>query len=149
MVAVYCILDYIVNNCYIAYISICKHNPNFNVKIFLLQFQEITNGIDPDSIGGIGFDATCSMVVLDQQLQPVSVCPQGNPDCNIVMWLDHRAISQAELINSTNHRLLSYVGGTISTEMQAPKLLWLKKVLHVPIRTIYAMYNISDSTLRL
>lgn len=98
-----------------------------------MQLQEITNGIDPHSIGGIGFDATCSMVVLDQQLQPVSVCPQGNPDCNIVMWLDHRAANQAKLINSTSHRLLSYLGGTISPEMQAPKLLWLKRVLHKSI----------------
>ncbi|EDV24115.1 uncharacterized protein TRIADDRAFT_26735 [Trichoplax adhaerens] len=95
-----------------------------------LVVKEVTQGIDRDAIGGIGFDATCSMVVLDEQLQPVTISPDANPDCNIVMWLDHRAIKEAELINATEHHLLSYLGGTISPEMQAPKLLWLKKNLH-------------------
>ncbi len=46
-----------------------------------------------------------------------------------MMWLDHRAKLQAETINSTHHPVLHNLGGTISLEMQTPKLLWLKQVL--------------------
>eukprot|EP00118_Oscarella_pearsei_P007583 m.37667 g.37667 ORF g.37667 m.37667 type:complete len:181 (+) comp32418_c0_seq4:465-1007(+) len=41
--------------------------------------------------------------------------------------MDHRAVKEAEEINGTKHGVLKYVGGVISPEMQAPKLLWLKK----------------------
>lgn len=44
------------------------------------------------------------------------------------MWMDHRAVSQVELINATQHRVLNYVGGAMSVEMQPPKLLWIKEV---------------------
>lgn len=44
------------------------------------------------------------------------------------MWLDHRAVSQVRRINETKHSVLQFVGGVMSVEMQAPKLLWLKEV---------------------
>lgn len=44
------------------------------------------------------------------------------------MWMDHRAVSQVERINATQHRVLRYVGGVMSVEMQPPKLLWIKEV---------------------
>ena len=53
----------------------------------------------------------------------------GNPDLNVVMWMDHRAADQAARITSTQHNILRYTGGSISLEMQTPKLLWLKEVL--------------------
>ncbi len=81
-------------------------------------------------IRGIGFDATCSLVVLDQQGRPVTVSPTGRDDQNIIVWMDHRAIKQAERINTTDHEALKFVGGTISPEMETPKLLWLKE--HMP-----------------
>lgn len=83
--------------------------------------------IRPDQIKGIGFDATCSLVVLDENDQPLSVTPGEDPEQNIIVWMDHRAKKEAELINATGHRVLKYVGGVISPEMQTPKLLWLKK----------------------
>jgi len=45
--------------------------------------------------------------------------------------MDHRAVSEADTINNTRHPLLRSVGGSISLEMQLPKLLWLKKVCNV------------------
>jgi len=52
----------------------------------------------------------------------------GDERCNVIMWMDHRAASEANTINSTRHPVLRSVGGSISLEMQLPKLLWLKKV---------------------
>lgn len=85
--------------------------------------------LKPDDICGIGFDATCSLVVLDKKASPLTVSPTGNPAQNIIVWMDHRAIAQAERINATKHRVLRYVGGKISPEMQPPKILWLKENL--------------------
>ncbi|MCY9802351.1 FGGY-family carbohydrate kinase [Vibrio scophthalmi] len=83
--------------------------------------------IDPIQVKGIGFDATCSLVVLDKKGQPLTVSPTGRSEQNIVMWMDHRAIAQADRINKTEHPVLAYVGNRISPEMQTPKLLWLKQ----------------------
>jgi FGGY-family pentulose kinase len=87
-------------------------------------------GINPEDIKGIGFDATCSLVVLDEVNQPVSVSPDGSQEQNIIVWMDHRAKNEAEEINQTGHKVLDYVGGIISPEMETPKLLWLKR--HMP-----------------
>ena len=87
-------------------------------------------GIPAGAIRGIGFDATCSLVVLDSADQPITVSPSGVAAQNVILWMDHRAIEQAARINSTGHAALRSVGGSISPEMQAPKLLWLKE--HLP-----------------
>ena len=87
-------------------------------------------GLPAAAIKGIGFDATCSLVALDDADRPVSVSPTGRPGQNVIVWMDHRALSQAAAINRTRHPVLRYVGGTISPEMQVPKLLWLKT--HLP-----------------
>ncbi len=86
-------------------------------------------GGQPAQVRGIGFDATCSLVVLDESDQPVTVSPTGLDEQNVIAWMDHRAIEQADRINATGHDVLKYVGGTISPEMQSPKLLWLKENL--------------------
>ena len=86
-------------------------------------------GARPEHVRGIGFDATCSLVVLDERDRPVSVSPDGSAAHDTIVWLDHRAVDQAARINATRHEVLRYVGGTISPEMQTPKLLWLKENL--------------------
>ncbi|GBP14488.1 FGGY carbohydrate kinase domain-containing protein [Eumeta japonica] len=78
-------------------------------------------------IKGIGFDATCSLVVLDVNGCPASVSESNNEKQNIIMWMDHRAQSEADFINGTGHDILKYVGGKVSLEMEMPKILWLKK----------------------
>lgn len=86
-------------------------------------------GLRPEAVAGIGFDATCSLVVLDVADRPVSVSVSGRAEQNVIVWMDHRSIPQAERINRTRHPVLRYVGGVISPEMQTPKLLWLKENL--------------------
>ncbi len=83
--------------------------------------------VSADQVRGIGFDATCSLVALDGNDQPVSISPSGNDEQNVIVWMDHRAVEQAQRINQTDHDVLRYVGGVISPEMQSPKLLWLKE----------------------
>ncbi len=81
----------------------------------------------PESVLGIGFDATCSLVVLDDRDAPVSVSPSNDDAWNVIVWMDHRATERAERINATKHEVLRYVGGVVSPEMETPKLLWLKE----------------------
>ncbi|HDG9832808.1 TPA: FGGY-family carbohydrate kinase [Raoultella ornithinolytica] len=85
------------------------------------------SGMPPESVAGIGFDATCSLVVVGENGEPLAVGPSDDPDRNIIVWMDHRAIGQAEQINTTGHAVLQYVGGRISPEMETPKILWLKE----------------------
>ncbi|KAG0173099.1 hypothetical protein DFQ28_001046 [Apophysomyces sp. BC1034] len=91
--------------------------------------------VAPTDIKGIGFDATCSLVVLDHEGSPLSVDPPSgymDHDLNVILWADHRAVEQAKTINATQHDVLNYVGNTISPEMQIPKILWLKQNLPKP-----------------
>ncbi|KAG6840636.1 hypothetical protein C0991_005401 [Blastosporella zonata] len=86
--------------------------------------------IPPSAVKGLGFDATCSLAVTDFQGQPV-VITKGEElgqygDRNVVLWADHRAEKEADLINSTGSVVLDYVGGVMSLEMEIPKILWLK-----------------------
>ncbi|MFZ5891812.1 MAG: FGGY-family carbohydrate kinase [Myxococcota bacterium] len=84
-------------------------------------------GLAGESVAGIGFDATCSLVVLGAQDEPISVSSTGNAEQNVIVWMDHRAIEDANAINQTQHDVLRYVGGLISPEMEMPKLRWLKR----------------------
>lgn len=83
--------------------------------------------VAPRAIAGLGFAATCSLVVVDQRGRPLPVGPSEDPARNIIVWMDHRALDQARRINLTREKVLQYVGGVISPEMETPKLLWLKE----------------------
>ncbi|KAH7903288.1 FGGY family of carbohydrate kinase [Hygrophoropsis aurantiaca] len=87
--------------------------------------------VPASAVKGLGFDATCSLAVSDFDGKPVTVTKGkdiGNiGDRNIILWADHRAEKEAQLINSTGSIVLNYVGGTMSLEMEVPKILWLKK----------------------
>ena len=83
--------------------------------------------VEHSDIKGIGFDATCSMVVTGKSKRlSVSESSDDTSEWDVIMWMDHRAISQSESINSTKHSVLQYVGGSISPEMAMSKIKWLK-----------------------
>jgi ribulose kinase len=53
---------------------------------------------------------------------PVSVSSNGDSRRDILVWMDHRAVDQAERISSYDSPVLQFYGGAVSPEMQAPKV---------------------------
>jgi FGGY-family pentulose kinase len=102
------------------------------------------SGLSGDQIHGIGFDATCSLVALDSKDQPVTVSPSGESRRNVIVWMDHRAVPQADRINRIGHAVLKNVGGIISPEMQTPKLLWLKENLPLSWKRTEHFFDLPD-----
>jgi D-ribulokinase len=100
--------------------------------------------IDAQQIASIGFDATCSLVVIRADGRPLPVGEHGEPVRNVIVWMDHRAIGQAEIINRTKHSVLDYVGGQISPEMETPKLLWLKENLRSTYEAASHFFDLAD-----
>ncbi|MDM7460207.1 MAG: FGGY-family carbohydrate kinase [bacterium] len=86
--------------------------------------------VSPEGVIGIGYDATCSLVALDTNDQPITVSPTGEAQWNIIMWMDHRAIAETERVNAGDYEALRYSGGALSPEMEPPKLAWLRT--HLP-----------------
>lgn len=101
-------------------------------------------GIAPQKVAGIGFDATCSLVVLGQEGTPLPVGPSEDAQRDIIVWMDHRATSQAERINATKHPVLKYVGGVISPEMETPKLLWLSENRPEVFAAAWQFFDLTD-----
>jgi FGGY-family pentulose kinase len=87
------------------------------------------SGRPAGDVAGLAFDATCSLVLLDDAGRPVTVSTTGEDRWNVVMWADHRAIAEADEITATGHRALDFLGGAMSPEMELPKLVWLKRRL--------------------
>ncbi len=76
------------------------------------------SGIPTEAVKGIGFDATCSLAVTDFNGEPV-IITKGDDigksgERNVVLWADHRAEAEAELVNETRSVVLAYVGGKMS-----------------------------------
>jgi len=103
------------------------------------------SGIDPRSVAGLGFDATCSLVAIAKDGSPVTVSPTGRDEQNIIVWMDHRALTETDAINEAgDFPVYDYVGGKISPEMQVPKLLWIKKHLPETWRKAAHFFDLPD-----
>ncbi|WP_322102577.1 FGGY-family carbohydrate kinase [Paraburkholderia sp. J41] len=101
-------------------------------------------GVAAEQVAGIGFDATCSLVVLGEGGRPLPVGPSENAERDIIVWMDHRALAQAERINATNHDVLRFVGGKISPEMETPKLLWLLEHRPAVFAAAWQFFDLAD-----
>src|SRR5437763_348183 len=98
----------------------------------------------PSAVRGVGFDATCSLVGLDPTGGPLTVSGSGDERRNVIVWMDHRAVAEAREVNDTRDDVLRYVGGSISPEMEIPKLLWLKRHLPSTYRSAGHFFDLSD-----
>src|SRR5438445_10740179 len=96
------------------------------------------------AVKGVGFDATCSLVVVDAAGRPLTVSVSGDERRNVIVWMDHRAITEAREVNDTRDDVLRYVGGSISPEMEIPKLLWLKRHLASTYRSACHFFDLAD-----
>ncbi|BCR87046.1 FGGY-family carbohydrate kinase [Aspergillus chevalieri] len=105
------------------------------------------NNVAPESIKGIGFDATCSLSVFSNvNNEPVSITgPDFDSDRNVILWLDHRPVEETEVVNATQHNLLRYVGGKMSIEMEIPKVLWLKNHMPKELFDKCKFYDLADA----
>lgn len=102
------------------------------------------SGAGPGAVRGIGFDATCSLVVLDEAGRPLPVGPSGDAARDVIVWMDHRALAETREINAGGHRVLDYVGGALSPEMQVPKLKWLKTRMPATFAAAGHFLDLSD-----
>ena len=82
--------------------------------------------------------------MVGQNGAPLPVGPSDDPERNIIVWMDHRSVAQAERINATGHRVLDYVGGTISPEMETPKLLWLAEQKPATFAGAWQFFDLAD-----
>jgi D-ribulokinase len=80
-----------------------------------------------EAVAGLGFAATCSLIALDERLEPLSVNSAGAPERDVMVWMDHRASEDAARISASGHDALRFAGGALSPEMQTPKLVWLAR----------------------
>jgi len=87
-------------------------------------------GLGAGDVAGIAFDATCSLVVLDEEAKPLSISVEPGATRDTIAWFDHRALAEAEEASASGHRVLQHSGGVLSPEMEVPKLMWLKR--HMP-----------------
>lgn len=79
---------------------------------------------EPDAarrIAAVAFDATSSLALTADGEHPL------DGDADVVCWMDHRGEAEAEEIGQSGDRWLGYVGGSVSPEINLPKLLWLKR----------------------
>ncbi|KAK7388481.1 hypothetical protein VNO78_23297 [Psophocarpus tetragonolobus] len=100
--------------------------------------------VAPTEINSLGFAATCSLVAVDSDGSPVSVSWSGDSRRNVIVWMDHRAVEQAERINSSKSPVLEYCGGAVSPEMEPPKLLWVKENLQESWTMVFRWMDLSD-----
>lgn len=100
----------------------------WNLICFCVKSCLRDSGVEPSDVFGIGFDATCSLVAISQSLdEPQAVGPDFmDHKENIILWMDHRAEDETNVINATGDKALKYVGGQMSIEMELPKIKWLK-----------------------
>jgi len=86
---------------------------------FTVQECLAKSSLSASQIIGLSYDATsCTMLPVDEK---------GNPLRRALIWMDIRAVEEAEFVSRTGHPILKYVGDKDSPEWMIPKALWIKR----------------------
>ncbi|OQB98806.1 MAG: Ribulokinase [Spirochaetes bacterium ADurb.Bin110] len=99
-----------------------EQNPNDWYKAFISSWEKAIQKLpllQRKTIKAFCICATSSTVF------PVN--SDGVPLSDALLWMDSRAVEQAEIINASNHPILSHCGGEVSVEWLIPKVLWFKQ----------------------
>ncbi|WP_319518392.1 FGGY-family carbohydrate kinase [uncultured Martelella sp.] len=92
-----------------------------------VRSARLASGLGPERIAGLAFGATCSLVLLDRAGDPLPLFTDDSGSYDTIAWFDHRARDEAAELSATGEAAVRHSGGSISPEMQVPKLLWLKR----------------------
>ncbi|ODQ78804.1 hypothetical protein BABINDRAFT_38670 [Babjeviella inositovora NRRL Y-12698] len=112
---------------------------------FCVRLAVVQANVDPVYVHGIGFDATCSLVAIDHDDMPVAVGPDFSDAAqNVILWMDHRAHKETDTINATGDVCLKYVGGSMSIEMEMPKIMWLQANVAPNVFAQMKFYDLPD-----
>jgi FGGY-family pentulose kinase len=111
-----------------------------------ISVREALSGLGnvADRVAGISFDATCSLVVRDRKGGQLGVSRTGENRWDTIVWLDHRALAEADECTATGHAVLNYIGQVMSPEMETPKLMWLKRHLSNTWREAGYFFDLAD-----
>jgi len=101
-------------------------------------------GVAAGAVAAIGFDATCSLVLRGRDGGQVAASADGGDRWDTIVWLDHRAVAEAEECTATGDPVLATVGGTMSPEMALPKLMWLKRRLPASWARTGLLFDLAD-----
>lgn len=85
------------------------------------------SGLAANDIAGLAFGATCSLVLLDRNHEPLILSQDETGAFDTIAWFDHSAAAEAAEISALDHEAVRHSGGSVSPEMQIPKLIWLKR----------------------
>jgi len=100
--------------------------------------------VNPEHVAGIAFDATCSLVVRDANGKSLPVSTDGADNWDTIVWLDHRALAEADICTATGHPVLAFAGGVMSPEMAIPKVMWLKRYLPATWQRTGHLFDLAD-----
>jgi FGGY-family pentulose kinase len=75
---------------------------------------------------GNRFKTISGIVVCSTSSTVVPVNKKGEALSGAILWMDNRAVKQAEKINKTGHEILKHCGGEVSVEWLVPKMMWIR-----------------------
>jgi FGGY-family pentulose kinase len=100
------------------------------------------SGVNPKDVVGLSYDCTACTVV--------ALAEDGTPLRPALLWMDERAVTEAEEASATGHEVLRYCGGKVSPQWMIPKGRWLQR--HEPALFAKARWIVDEAdffTLRL
>ncbi len=94
--------------------------------------NEITEEQRKNIVSGCVCATSSTVVPVNEDINPLSPA---------ILWMDNRAVDQADRINATKHPVLRYCGDADSPEWMIPKVLWIKEIRKIFIIEVIKLLN--------